>query len=71
MFVIADTMNLWIDTTPDLVNQLIKRVNLIVINDEETAEEALEKARELLPQTESMNHYQVLGLTVGASMDRV
>ncbi len=35
VFVIADTMNLWIDTTPDLVNQLIKRVNLLVINDEE------------------------------------
>ena len=35
-FVAADTMNLWIDITPDELNQMIKRVNLLVINDEES-----------------------------------
>lgn len=35
VFVIADTMNLWINTTRDALKQLIKRVALLVINDEE------------------------------------
>lgn len=34
-FVGMDTMNLWIDTTPDLLKQVIERVNLIFVNDEE------------------------------------
>jgi sugar/nucleoside kinase (ribokinase family) len=35
VFVIADTMNLWINTTRDALKQLIGRVDLLVINDEE------------------------------------
>lgn len=34
-FVAADTMNLWIDTTPEELAHMIKRVDLLVINDEE------------------------------------
>jgi sugar/nucleoside kinase (ribokinase family) len=34
-FVAADTMNLWIDITPDLLKEVIRRVDLLVINDEE------------------------------------
>ena len=34
-YVAADTMNLWIDTTPAELNELISRVNLLIINDEE------------------------------------
>ena len=34
-FVAADTMNLWIDITPDVLAQMIRRVDLLVINDEE------------------------------------
>ncbi len=36
-FVAADTMNLWIDITPDELAQVIHRVNLLIINDEEAA----------------------------------
>jgi sugar/nucleoside kinase (ribokinase family) len=36
-FVAADTMNLWIDTTPDALAEVIRRVNLLIINDEEAA----------------------------------
>ena len=55
VFVIADTMNLWIDTTPDLVNQLITRVDLLVINDEEATmltgeRQMLVAARKILAQ---------------------
>lgn len=35
-FVVADTMNLWIDTTPAELNELIARVDLLVLNDEES-----------------------------------
>lgn len=34
-FVVLDTMNLWIDTALDDLLSLIKRVNMLVINDEE------------------------------------
>ena len=34
-YVAADTMNLWIDTTPDELGEVIRRVNLLIINDEE------------------------------------
>ena len=34
-FVAADTMNLWIDITPDVLGEMIRRVDLLVINDEE------------------------------------
>jgi sugar/nucleoside kinase (ribokinase family) len=34
-FVAADTMNLWIDITPDELNEVIGRVDLLIINDEE------------------------------------
>ncbi|MCU0664551.1 MAG: PfkB family carbohydrate kinase [Myxococcota bacterium] len=34
-FVAADTMNLWIDITPQELGQLISRVDLLIINDEE------------------------------------
>jgi sugar/nucleoside kinase (ribokinase family) len=34
-FVAADTMNLWIDITPDILVTMIRRVDLLVINDEE------------------------------------
>ncbi|MBN2328746.1 MAG: sugar kinase [Candidatus Omnitrophica bacterium] len=33
--VAADTMNLWIDTTPDLLKKVIERVDIMFINDEE------------------------------------
>ena len=33
----ADTMNLWIDTTPDALAEVIRRVDLLIINDEEAA----------------------------------
>ncbi len=31
----ADTMNLWIDTTPDLLKKVIERVDIMFINDDE------------------------------------
>lgn len=34
-FVGLDTMNLWIENTPDLLRKVIERVNLIIVNDEE------------------------------------
>lgn len=34
-FVAADTMNLWIDITPHELNEVIRRVDLLIINDEE------------------------------------
>ncbi|MBI1388977.1 MAG: sugar kinase [bacterium] len=34
-FVAADSMNLWIDTTPDLLKQVIRRVDVLFVNDEE------------------------------------
>ncbi len=33
--VAADTMNLWINTTPDLLKKVIERVNIMFINDDE------------------------------------
>lgn len=33
--VIADTMNLWIDTEPKLLGELLSRIDLLVINEEE------------------------------------
>src|SRR3989338_1279601 len=58
VFVIADTMNLWIDTTHDALNELMGKIDLLVINDEEalmlTGERqvimAAEKIRENGPQ---------------------
>jgi sugar/nucleoside kinase (ribokinase family) len=59
-FVAADTMNLWIDFTPTELDELISRVNLLIINDEEAhqltgkrqvavaAQELLERGPELL-----------------------
>ncbi len=35
-FVAMDTMNLWIDITPDELNEVIMRVDLLIINDEES-----------------------------------
>jgi sugar/nucleoside kinase (ribokinase family) len=37
-FVAADTMNLWIDITKDLLQKVIARVDLLVINDEEAVQ---------------------------------
>ncbi len=37
-FVAADTMNLWIDTTPAELNELISKVDLLVLNDEESVQ---------------------------------
>ncbi len=34
-FIAADTMNLWINTTPDELKEVIKKVNLIFVNDGE------------------------------------
>lgn len=34
-FVAADTMNLWIETTPDDLAAVLRRVDLLIINDEE------------------------------------
>lgn len=34
-FVMADTMNLWIDTTPDELGQLLQRIDGLLINDDE------------------------------------
>lgn len=33
--VIADTMNLWLETEPDAVAELLRRIDVLVINDEE------------------------------------
>lgn len=33
--VVSDTMNLWIDTAPDLLKQVLQRVNGLVINEDE------------------------------------
>lgn len=57
-FVSADSMNLWIETTPDLLKEVIRRVNMIFVNDEEakmiTGETAVipaaEKLLEMGPQ---------------------
>ncbi len=46
-FVAADTMNLWIDTTRELVDALLKRVDLLIINDEEAL--MLTGERQILP----------------------
>jgi sugar/nucleoside kinase (ribokinase family) len=54
-YVAADTMNLWIDTTPDELGQLIARVDLLVINDEEafmlTGERQISRAADKIRQT--------------------
>jgi sugar/nucleoside kinase (ribokinase family) len=42
-FVVADTMDLWIETTPDALRELIRRVDCLVLNESE--------ARELTKQT--------------------
>jgi sugar/nucleoside kinase (ribokinase family) len=42
-FVVADTMNLWIETTPDALRELIGRVDCLVLNESE--------AREITKQT--------------------
>jgi len=52
-FVLMDTMNLWIDTTREALDALLRRVDALVVNDEEarmlTGENGLVKAgRELL-----------------------
>ncbi|MCP4606287.1 MAG: sugar kinase [Proteobacteria bacterium] len=51
-YVAADTMNLWIDTTPKELEQVIARVDMLVINDEEafmlTGERQIVKAAEKL-----------------------
>jgi sugar/nucleoside kinase (ribokinase family) len=36
--VMADTMNLWIKTEPKLLGDLLKKIDLLVINDEESAD---------------------------------
>ena len=36
--VMADTMNLWIHTEPKLLGELLKKIDLLVINDEEAAD---------------------------------
>lgn len=36
--VMADTMNLWINTEPKLLGELLKKIDLLVINDEEAAD---------------------------------
>lgn len=58
VFVIADTMNLWINETRDALKKLIRRTDLLIINDEEafmlTGERqillAAEKIRRMGPQ---------------------
>jgi sugar/nucleoside kinase (ribokinase family) len=54
-YVAADTMNLWIDTTPEDLGRVIERVDLLVINDEEafmlTGEQQIIKAAEKIRQT--------------------
>lgn len=42
-FVAADTMNLWIDITPDELARVIRRVDLLVVNDEEAVQLSGEK----------------------------
>ena len=37
-FVALDTMNYWIDRTPDALRQVLRRVHVLVINDEEARE---------------------------------
>lgn len=37
-FVVADTMNLWIETTPDALRELIGRVDCLVLNESEARE---------------------------------
>lgn len=37
-FVVADTMNLWINLMPDLLRRLLPRVHLLVLNEEEAAQ---------------------------------
>ena len=53
-FVIADTMNLWIQTTPDVLWKLIERVDLLVINDEEAC--LLTGERQLVVAAERLRH---------------
>jgi len=57
-FVVMDTMNFWIEGTPDALKKTIKRVDLLVINDSEAREladepnlmKAAEKVMEMGPQ---------------------
>ncbi len=34
-FVMCDTMNLWIKTMPEMLNEVIKRINMLLVNDKE------------------------------------
>lgn len=51
-FVMADTMNLWIDTAKDALDQVIRRVHLITVNDSEareyTGEDSLARAARVM-----------------------
>jgi len=57
-FVVMDTMNFWIEGTPDALKKTLKRVDLLVINDSEAREladepnliKAAEKVMEMGPQ---------------------
>ena len=57
-FVVMDTMNFWIEGTPDALKKTLKRVDLLVINDSEAREladepnlmKAAEKVMELGPE---------------------
>ncbi len=57
-FVVMDTMNFWIEGTPDALKKTLKRVDLLVINDSEAREladepnlmQAAEKVMEMGPQ---------------------
>ena len=57
--VIADTMNFWIDNTPEALGETLKRVDVLVINDEEARQlagepnlvRAARKIRALGPET--------------------
>ncbi len=57
--VVADTMNFWIDNTPDALAQTLRRVDVLVVNDEEARQladesnlvRAARKIRALGPET--------------------
>ena len=51
-FVLADTIDLWIETERNALHELIKRVSLFVINDSE-AEELTEEQMLFLPKKTS------------------
>lgn len=59
MFTICDTMNFWIENTPDELREVLKRIDCLIINDSEARELAddpslirsARKIREMGPQT--------------------